>query len=1428
MTHKTIAASAAQTGARARFGIQLLGRLLALALSCTVLPALAQPISQSVRLPNQEYTESREDIKVKVLGGHVRINRSWVAGKWYLNPAWANLRFIADPMGGVLAIDRAASLYERTAGSEGAALYAFGTENFIAQQASGWRWYDRLGNSIDYDQQGRILAYANPSGVKVGFQYDGQGSLSGVLDHQGRQVLAIQSDGQGRVTQVSDATTSGRQVGYAWSGSGSASRLSTVTDLNGQVWRYEYDGQGQITQRTDPLGAQVQLSYMSNPTPIPDSPGFAGMGGGSGAGGSPSPTQTSTGSTKVNAPQVARVASIKDESGAVTNYRIEYDRTRRQYTLYSQEPGGLQRTQVYDKDGLVLMDSAGGLANTQRSVDSSTQERSTDARGLTTTIQYNANRQPIKTIYPDGSQESSEYDSQGRRTKATNALGIVSTWSYDAKGNEVSYTEAQGKPEQRTTLTTYDSYGQMTSRTIGAGDGKGQDAVAQRFEYDDKGNLVKVTDGAGHSSTATYNSQGLPVAQTNALGQTTSLAYDAAGNLTGSTNALNQTVSHSYDARGRRTQTTSAAGRIQKTRYDAGGRVVEVIAPGQTEGAGVRTEYDSAGRPVKATSPSGLVSTTEYDQLGRVSKATDPAGNAITYEYGAADSPLAGLLTTVNYPTYRETYQYDQRGRQTAATVHLGGGQTRVQRQGYDAEGQRISVTDPAGKSTLYQYDGLGRLTQTIDALGNVTKQTWDAQDNLLTLTDAKGNTHRFDYDKANRLTKETRPLGGAIQYSRDAAGNLTLRTDAGGNTRAYTYNSAGRMTQEVHKLGGSTTDQQVSYSHDADGQMTGYEQKDGGGSLISSASYTRDAQGRNGASSVTYGRADGSGSFSFTIGQSFNADGQLQSHTYPDGSTQSYSYTSGRLAKVTLPNGSEISYGSYSWMAPGQISVPGAVKSLSYDAMQRPTSIEVKNQAAQLLAKRLYQYDQAGNITEIESDLGKTTYGYDHLDRLTQASPDNALQITGLPQEQYSYDQVGNRTSSGHQPGAWAYNADNQMTQYPRTTPFSAAAPVDTSVSYTAQGHTKQETNAQGTKDYGYSAAERLIKYSNTPQGQSTASLEASYRYDPLGRRIAKSVKEGATTATTYFVYGDNGLMGEVNDQGQVTKAYGFNPNAAQQGLWSTDPVWQANVSNGSLTDAGTSYHYLHTDHLGTPMLATDKSGATSWKAVSEAFGAAGTLPESRITMNLRFPGQYFDSETGSHYNFHRDYKPNIGGYVQLDPIALKGGINWYWYASASPVNNFDPDGLSVRWSGSLATFGATAAFGGTFGIFNLSSECKCNKKYRIIGHISTLNLGGGVNLNTGSKLLEAAGGGSLNLEDERADCPEPYAANGSAWLSGINLAFGGNLSLLSVTRIGRLKGGGLIDFTLQGGISANATIGMGASSVFYVEKEDCDDCKK
>ena len=150
---------------------------------------------------------------------------------------------------------------------------------------------------------------------------------------------------------------------------------------------------------------------------------------------------------------------------------------------------------------------------------------------------------------------------------------------------------------------------------------------------------------------------------------------------------------------------------------------------------------------------------------------------------------------------------------------------------------------------------------------------------------------------------------------------------------------------------------------------------------------------------------------------------------------------------------------------------------------------------------------------------------------------------------------------------------------------------------------------------------------------------------------------------------------MAEADEKGQMIKAYGFNPVAAQQGLWSTDPVWQAETLGGSLTDPKARYDWLHTDHLGTPILATTKEGQTSWKAIAESFGSTQIIGQD-IEVSLRFPGQYFDAETGTYYNFHRDYRPNAGRYLQSDPIGLEGGLNLFGYVDANPIFHTDSTG--------------------------------------------------------------------------------------------------------------------------------------------------------
>ncbi|MFZ1326169.1 MAG: RHS repeat domain-containing protein, partial [Candidatus Contendobacter sp.] len=215
------------------------------------------------------------------------------------------------------------------------------------------------------------------------------------------------------------------------------------------------------------------------------------------------------------------------------------------------------------------------------------------------------------------------------------------------------------------------------------------------------------------------------------------------------------------------------------------------------------------------------------------------------------------------------------------------------------------------------------------------------------------------------------------------------------------TFNPAGRYKQRTQSRQPST------------GRLTGYTQS---GATDTQAAYTLDALGRTTQAVLTLGR--GAQAIRATLQHTYTADGRRDSLTYPDGTIFRHTYQNGRLATAHLPPDHTIRWASYQWNQPTRIDSPGLTRRLDYDPLQRLTRLQVQalgsgsSDAPQgpVLLEHRYTYDPAGNLTQQDTPDGPYLYGYDALDRLTQATPPPALQQTperpqGLPLERYSYD---------------------------------------------------------------------------------------------------------------------------------------------------------------------------------------------------------------------------------------------------------------------------------------------------------------------------------------------------------------------------------------------------------------------------------------
>ena len=219
---------------------------------------------------------------------------------------------------------------------------------------------------------------------------------------------------------------------------------------------------------------------------------------------------------------------------------------------------------------------------------------------------------------------------------------------------------------------------------------------------------------------------------------------------------------------------------------------------------------------------------------------------------------------------------------------------------------------------------------------------------------------------------------------------------------------------------------------------------------------------------------------------------------------------------------------------------------------------------------------------------------------------------------------------------------------------------------------------------------------------------------------------------------------------------------------------------------------------------------GIPVWRWESPAFGDAAPILQLR-TVNLRFPGQYFDAETGLHQNWHRDYDPGAGRYIQSDPFGLAGGMNTYGYVGGNPVSAFDPFGL-VEWSGTQSTVAASLGGGALRFKFMLESGCVNGKK------ASAEVVAGGTMLSAGIPASYTYSRSVTFSDDRNEPDPSVFAGDAKYVVASWAMTFAGVSA--QVVKLGDAIAVGT---GYQIGWDASVTAGAGISTVVKSRIESC-----
>jgi RHS repeat-associated protein len=409
-------------------------------------------------------------------------------------------------------------------------------------------------------------------------------------------------------------------------------------------------------------------------------------------------------------------------------------------------------------------------------------------------------------------------------------------------------------------------------------------------------------------------------------------------------------------------------------------------------------------------------------------------------------------------------------------------------------------------------------------------------------------------------------------------------------------------------------------------------------------------------------------GGKTYVTAYQYNAADRLTQITYPSGRIVTYARNgNGQVTGVTTKQNATaavvnvatgITYQPHSDLVNAMTHGNGLQTSAGYDLDSRVTSLNVNNGAIPVSALA-YGYSDGMNLTGITDGVtaaNNNTLWYTAANRLQNANGPwgNTTNY---------YDLVGNRTYNINTVGAvTTERIQSYGTTANRLTSMTENGAALRSYTYDNAGNTLTETRPGESFAYTYNKRNRLASVT-----RNTLAY-ASYGYNALEQLTSRTTSaSGAPAGLIHYLYDQDGhLIAEANGTtGAITRDY----------------IWLASNDNDpvdlplAIAESSTLTQ-VHADHLGRPTRMTDAAKATVWQATWTPWGDIHQLSGS-LTQNLRYPGQYFQIETGLHYNHHRHYDPVTGRYTQPDPLRFVDGPSVYAYVKSSPMMLVDRFGL-------------------------------------------------------------------------------------------------------------------------------------------------------